>query len=455
MALCPSPTLNMNEMISPRVPLYFDATRLLSRGDATPTGIDRVDLAYVMALSADPKFDLRLITFDLFGARLLSREQAGELIARKSQQWHSTETSMVGPGPVFNRLAQWLASPQDTPRPALRAPQPELVVSKGEGLFQTALKTVRDFLRMQRLSARQSALPSVYVNTSHGRLYRKVVARWLQATQISAVFFVHDLIPIDFPEFNRPQEPARHAARLVIISRYARRVLVNSEATGAALADYLKGGQRRVPPISVLPLGVESRFTRIEGLAEVQAARPYFVVLGTIEPRKNHKLLLDCWSQWIAGGGAAVPRLVVLGKRGWENREVFRILDESATLASHVVECSGLSDVEVGALLRGARALLCPSWAEGFSLPVVEALALGTPVLASDIPVHREVGGSCAEYLNPSDPSAWLQALKDYAAEHSPRRQLQLERLPGFHAADWEAHFSKAKALLREAAING
>lgn len=456
MALCAvlSMTNAMNETRPSGVRMYFDATRLLSRGDATPTGIDRVDLAYVKALSEMPNVDLRLVIFDVFGAKLLSRQQADGLIAAKTLQWLSAATAVPGSGPAFKSLVQWLGSPRGTQRPALKVVAPEPSRSRPEESFWAKLKTVRDTLFMERLRGRPPSVPSVYINTSHGRLYRKTVARWLNATRIGAVFFVHDLIPIDFPEFNRPQEPMRHAARLVTISQYARRVLVNSEATQLSLADYLKGRQRRVPPISVLPLGVESRFTRVEGLAEVQPAVPYFVVLGTIEPRKNHKLLLQAWMDWIASGDAAVPRLVVLGKRGWENREVFKTLDESTALSGHVIECSGLSDAEVGAVLRGARALLCPSLAEGFSLPVVEALALGTPVIASDIPVHREVAGPYAEYVSPFDAPGWLQVMKDYAMENAQRREMKLRQLPDFRPPDWETHLSMAKALLYEAAAN-
>ncbi|MGH8460798.1 MAG: glycosyltransferase family 4 protein [Stenotrophobium sp.] len=443
----------MNEARSPSVRIYFDATRLLSRGNATPTGIDRVDLAYVKALSVAPDFDLRLITFDVFGAKLLSRQQADGLIAKKIRQWQLSETSVVGSSPLFKSLAQWLGSPLGTPCPVLEVIPTELSYGERKRLFWLKLKSARDMLLMERSRGQLQSLPSVYLNTSHGRLDRKTVANWLRTTQIGAVFFVHDLIPIEFPEFNRPKEPIRHAARLATISKYARRVLVNSESTRSTLADYLYGCQRRVPPISVLPLGVESRFTRVEGPAEVQPAAPYFVILGTIEPRKNHKLLLQSWAHWIATGDATVPRLVVLGRRGWENRQVFKSLDEPIAFSRHIVECGGLSDAEVGALLRSARALLCPSFAEGFSLPVVEALASRTPVIASDIPAHREVAGPYAEYLSPFDPPGWLQAMKDYAMEHSQRRESQLRQLQNFRAPDWEAHFSRAKTLLYEAAV--
>ena len=114
------------------------------------------------------------------------------------------------------------------------------------------------------------------------------------------------------------------------------------------------------------------------------AASPYFVVLGTIEPRKNHLLLLNIWRR-LAEQQRSPPKLVIIGTRGWENEQVLDVLDRSVLVRPHVVEGSGMGDRGLMRLLANARALLMPSFAEGYGLPVVEALSLGTPVVASDI----------------------------------------------------------------------
>ena len=432
--------------------VYFDASRLVARNGASPTGIDRVDMAYLAALRQAAGFDLRLLAFDALGPRLLRQDRATRLFDAVTQRWNAAPGAATDA--AFLRLRHWLEAPAGTARPVLTA-APERTMDPGRLAATLGNAARRGSETLQRGAAIPGAIPSVYLNTSHGGLFRPAVARWLRNSGSGGVFFVHDLIPLEFPEFNRPQEPGRHAARMQTVSEHAQQVLVNSEATRQALLRHL--GQRglRLPPVSVLPLGVEPRFGDGMGIAPLRPAVPYFVVLSTIEPRKNHLLLLQAWRRWIESAGAGAARLVVLGRRGWENQLVFNMLDRMPLLAGHVAECAGLSDPQLGALLRGARALLSPTFAEGFGLPVAEALTLGTPVLASAIEAHREVGGDYAEYLDPLDGAAWLQALRDYAATPAPRREQRLRLLPQYRPPAWEGHFERAFELLRQAAPRG
>jgi glycosyltransferase involved in cell wall biosynthesis len=180
---------------------------------------------------------------------------------------------------------------------------------------------------------------------------------------------------------------------------------------------------------------------------------PYFVVLGTIEPRKNHLLLLNVWRRLAQTlGPEATPRLVLIGRRGWENENILDLLDRCPVLKGVVVEHNRLPDPEVRTLIAGARALLMPSFAEGFGLPVVEALALGAPVIASDLPALRETGGDAPDYLDPLDGPAWARAILDYAAPRSLRRQAQLARLSNWRAPTWEDHVGGVLDFLAETA---
>lgn len=172
-----------------------------------------------------------------------------------------------------------------------------------------------------------------------------------------------------------------------------------------------------------------------------QATAPYFVMLGTIEPRKNHLLLLQLWQRLVAQmGPARAPRLHLVGRSGWENAHILNLLERSSALHGVVTLSHGKSDREVAALLRGARALLMPSLAEGFGLPVAEALALGAPVIASDLPALREAGGGAPDYLDPLDGPAWVQAIRDYIDKDAPRRQAQLGRITAWRAPTWDDH---------------
>lgn len=168
--------------------------------------------------------------------------------------------------------------------------------------------------------------------------------------------------------------------------------------------------------------------------------RPHFVTVGTIEGRKNHRLLLHLWRRMATEGASDVPLLVIVGQRGWEADEAIAMLDREDGIKGHVIELGRCSDDELAAVIAGARALLMPSFAEGFGLPVAEALELGTPVIASDLAVFREFADDLPTYLDPLAEVAWKHAVEDFVGDVS-ERQRQLRRLKGFRAPNWETHF--------------
>jgi glycosyltransferase involved in cell wall biosynthesis len=182
----------------------------------------------------------------------------------------------------------------------------------------------------------------------------------------------------------------------------------------------------------------------------VSTDRPTFVVLGTIEARKNHLMLLQIWERLILQFGIEAPRLLIIGQRGWECEQVFDLLDRSDLLRKAVVELSNCSDEALASHLASARALLFPSLIEGYGLPLIEALRAGTPVIASDLPVFREIGEGIPDFLDPLDEAAWEQAILDYAERGSRARQKQLQRLSRYRPPAWEDHFCNVDAWMEQ-----
>jgi glycosyltransferase involved in cell wall biosynthesis len=167
---------------------------------------------------------------------------------------------------------------------------------------------------------------------------------------------------------------------------------------------------------------------------------PYFLCVGTIEPRKNHLLLLNLWRTFAETlPQNEIPRLIIVGRRGWENEQVIDMLERCPSLRGHVEERNGCSDQHLDALLRGARALVLPSFAEGYGMPVAEALAVGTPVICSDLRALREAGGSAPDYLDPLDGPAWRRAIFDHF-NAGPMHAAQLERIPAYRPPTWAQH---------------
>jgi glycosyltransferase involved in cell wall biosynthesis len=256
----------------------------------------------------------------------------------------------------------------------------------------------------QLLTAGDRGRGRPYLNIGHTGLDDPMMRRWIQTADVLPVYLVHDALE----QFGLAERLPR-------------------------------------PPQLAAWLGIPS-FDK--PLRPTLPDRPTFVVLGTIEARKNHLLLLTIWSRLIARFGAGTPRLLIIGQRGWEAEQVNVILDRDETLRGHVTELSGCSDSELAGHLSTARALLFPSLAEGYGLPLIEALGLGVPVIASDLPVLREIGQNIPMFLSPVDERSWETTILDFADASSSARAAQLDRISTFRAPSWTDHFAAVEHWL-------
>lgn len=265
---------------------------------------------------------------------------------------------------------------------------------------------------------------------------------------LHAIYCLYDLIPITHPEFCRAGSRDAWRRRLQVMAASASGLIVNTQAVRRDLVTYAADVRLALPPIEVIPLGV-SALPRPAPASPLD--KPYFVTIGTVEARKNHLLLLHVWRRLCDTRPMdEVPRLVIIGQRGWECEQVFDHLDRSPALREAVIELGACDDAALSTWLQHARALLFPSFAEGFGLPLIEAMAMGTPAIVSALDVFREVAGPLPEFLDPLDGPAWRSAVLDYARPDSPRRAEQLARLRGFRAPTWADHFSTVDAALRD-----
>lgn len=233
---------------------------------------------------------------------------------------------------------------------------------------------------------------------------------------------VHDLIPLHYPYRN----PLFRRA----FSRYLGRVRVADafiSGSHAAAADLT--AQLGIPPsrITVIHHGVPPA-PAPHGATPTE---PYVLYANGIEPHKNAALAIDAV--------ARVPklRLVMAGSWGGKRLAALREHAERARVVDRVDWLGYIPGPLLAALRRDAVATLVPSRMEGFGFPVLESLTAGTPVVASDIAVLREVGGAVATYRPLDDPDAWASAL--VAVQAPEHREMVAERGPA-HAAtfSWE-----------------
>ena len=231
---------------------------------------------------------------------------------------------------------------------------------------------------------------------------------------------IYDLLTWSHPQFFAPLFCAQFKRWLVEMIPLADACVCISHATADALRAFAaaEGLAGALPPVGVFPLGTKLTPAATEPRTEVaaifdRAARP-FLMVGTIEPRKNHALVLDAFERFWASGGTAP--LVVIGRRGWQCEATLRRFAALAAAGRPFTHIGDATDADLKHAYRHARCLIFPSVAEGFGLPIVEALAQGLPAIASDIPVHREVGGNLATYIPLGDPdhlAGLLRSIED------------------------------------------
>jgi glycosyltransferase involved in cell wall biosynthesis len=172
----------------------------------------------------------------------------------------------------------------------------------------------------------------------------------------------------------------------------------------------------------------------------------YALHVGTVEPRKNVPTLLAAW-RLLRARRADPPLLVLCGGFGWKAEEVRREIAE-AEREGWAVHLGYVEAAELAALYRGAELVALPSFYEGFGLPAVEALRAGAPLVASDLPVLREVAGDAALYAPPDRPDLWADRIAEVLADSRLREELRRRGREQARLFDWgKAAAETAKAF--------
>ncbi len=277
----------------------------------------------------------------------------------------------------------------------------------------------------------------------------------------ASVVTIHDLGYLAFPTAHT----ARRRFELHLTTRWslraARRVIAISEATRADLVRHYGADPRK---ISVVHHGLSPAFHPLEDPAQIAAVRarydldrPYFLYVGTLQPRKNLLRLLEAFARVVGGassGSASAPGplLMIAGRRGWLSPDLARRAAELGI--GELVRLPGyLPEADLQPLLSGALAFVFPSLYEGFGMPVLEAMACGTPVLTATGSALPEVAGEAALLVDPHDVAAITAALHRLASDSALRADLRIRGLARAAGFSWDRCARETRSVLLEACL--
>lgn len=243
----------------------------------------------------------------------------------------------------------------------------------------------------------------------------------IEKSRMKSVVTVHDLIFLRFPEHYSSIDARIYKTKTAHACQVADKIIAISAQTKADLVEFLGVDEKK---IEVVYVPCHPRFyaepeMKPEGIRRKYGLPEQFVLtVGAGNERKNIGLLLDALKAFVP---EARPQLVIAAA---ENKYTASLKQRAAALeiTPWVRFLAGTPDAEMPALYHAARLFLFPSQFEGFGIPLLEAMATGTPVLASDIPVFHEVGQEALQFAPPDEPKTWAAAMQ------------QLLTVEGFHS---------------------
>ncbi len=262
---------------------------------------------------------------------------------------------------------------------------------------------------------------------------------------------IHDAAPLVLPHTAARIDHLRYRWHLPAQARRATAVITDTTAARAELVSHM-----RLPPerVHVAPLGIHPRFhpaisheQQRDVFNRHTITPPYVLYVGGLNPRKNVVRLLAAWASIQAH--YPTTTLVLVGAAQWHSSSIAAAYQQYRQHAR--IQLGGyIADADLPALYHGARLLAYPSLHEGFGLPPLEAMACGTPVVASDIPVLREVLGDAAVFVDPHDVNSIAAGMRRILDDNDYAHQMRQRGLARVRHYTWQHTAEQVLAVIEQ-----
>lgn len=278
-------------------------------------------------------------------------------------------------------------------------------------------------------------MDGVWCNT----MLRSYLLSKLKQRNIRIITFVHDIIAITHPQYASDLNLLYFPNYIAANIKYADALITSTEYTAKQIKKLIHQLKEPEKEIYVVPLGTDfvDDYNESEVPKEVKKVvkkGKYCLTVGTIEPRKNHQIILDMFEKF----QEEEINIIFAGRIGWKMDEFMEKLYAHPFYEKRIFHFSGLNDDSIRYLYKEAYLVIFPTIIEGFGIPAIEALQFGTPLLASDIPIMHEVAGEYADYFSLEDHGTELREKVEYYSKNPDAYLKKREKLKEYHSMTWD-----------------
>ncbi len=279
-------------------------------------------------------------------------------------------------------------------------------------------------------------MDSVWMNP----LKRSYLLPELKKTGCKIAAHIYDIIPVTDAQYCHEFTTLSFLEYIGAQLENADLIISNAQATIDAIVELIKDTEISKVNGAVVKLGSDikggSKTANVrESVKKIARSGKYVLMVGTMEPRKNHRYVLNAFEKVLFDKGI---NLVFAGRIGWNVESLIKDIKSHEKLGTQLFFENGLSDSEITYLYENCMLVAFPSFNEGFGLPIIEAFAKGAPVLAADIPVLREVGGEYCKYFSLEDVNTFADLVKNYI-ENPEEYAKDKERIKSYQRYTWDA----------------